>query len=241
MISRPKSRNQFLFLVHKAKHDSSISAKNLALTLWWPFPKKITGTQYHHKLLLYSSWHVPRRVLGGATKVEPGTIRVEGRTTPRDNRGSNRNDCHSKSNGRSLPGISVSLPLNNSVINPPHLSSVCQQSSRSSPNSPHEKKSLIAITLTQRAMSCCHWWNLCFLHGVIHSLIQLSCPRFVHSHPDLHLTQRMSCKLLQYPVRLLLIRQIPCYRCPPMTEVAIFMDACLMCLSWQRKNDNNML
>ena len=40
--------------------------------------KIISGTQYHHKLILYSSYHVPRGVLGGATKVEPGTIRVGG-------------------------------------------------------------------------------------------------------------------------------------------------------------------
>ena len=32
----------------------------------------------------------------------------------------------------SLPVISVSLPLNNLVVNPPQLSSVCHQSSRSS-------------------------------------------------------------------------------------------------------------
>ena len=42
----------------------------------------------------------------------------------------------------SLPVIYVSLPLNNAVINPPHLSSVCQQSSRSSHSSPHENKCL---------------------------------------------------------------------------------------------------
>ena len=42
----------------------------------------------------------------------------------------------------SLPVISVSLPLNNSVINPPQLSSVCQQSFRSSHNIPHDNKCL---------------------------------------------------------------------------------------------------
>ena len=42
----------------------------------------------------------------------------------------------------SLPVISLSLPLNNSVTNPPQLSSVCQQSTRSSPNSPCDKKCL---------------------------------------------------------------------------------------------------
>ena len=42
----------------------------------------------------------------------------------------------------SLPVISVSLPLNNSVINPPQLSSVFNQSSRSSHSSPHENECL---------------------------------------------------------------------------------------------------
>ena len=78
MISRPKARNQFLFLVHKSKQDCCSHAKNLALTLWWKLTNKISGTEYHHKLIFYSSFHVPRRVLGGATKVEPGTIRVGG-------------------------------------------------------------------------------------------------------------------------------------------------------------------
>ena len=78
MISRPKTRNQFLFPVHKAKQDSISHAKKLALTLWWQLTNKISGTEYHHKLILYSPCHVPRRVLGGATKVEPGTIRVGG-------------------------------------------------------------------------------------------------------------------------------------------------------------------
>ena len=79
MISRPKARNQFLFLVHKSKQDSSSRAKKMALTLWWQLTNNISGTKYHHKLIFYSSCHVPRRVLGGATKVEPGTIRVGGK------------------------------------------------------------------------------------------------------------------------------------------------------------------
>ena len=72
------------------------------------------------------------------------TVNNQGRlrTTPRDNRGFNRNYCHSKINEISLPVISVSLPLNNSVINPPQLSSVCHQSSRSSPNSTRDNKCL---------------------------------------------------------------------------------------------------
>ena len=42
----------------------------------------------------------------------------------------------------SLPVISVSLPLNNVVLNPPQLSSVCHQSSRSSHSITHDKKCL---------------------------------------------------------------------------------------------------
>ena len=79
MISRPKARNQLLFLVHNSKQDCSSRAKKLALTVWWQLTNKISGTEYHHKLIFYSSCHVPRRVLGGATKVEPGTIRVGGK------------------------------------------------------------------------------------------------------------------------------------------------------------------
>ena len=36
---------------------------------------KITGTQHHHKLILYSSCHI-QRVLVVSEKVEQGTIRV---------------------------------------------------------------------------------------------------------------------------------------------------------------------
>ena len=135
MILRPKSRNQFLFLIRKAKHDYSCRTKHLVLTLWWPLTNKITGTQYHHKLILYSSCQVPRRVLGGATS---GTGNNQGRqrTTPCNNRGFNRNGCHSKSTDMSLPVISVSLPLNNSVINPPQMSSVCQHSKSNELSSP---------------------------------------------------------------------------------------------------------
>ena len=99
---------------------------------------------------------------------------------------------------------------------------------------------LIAITVNQRAISYHHRWYLCFLHGIIQSSIQLSCPWLVNSNPSLHITQRMSCKILQYPVGLHLIRQIPCHRRPPIMEVTIFMDAWLMCLSSHHQNDKNM-
>ena len=134
MISRQKSRNQFLFLVCKSKNESICRAKKLALTLWWPLTNKITGTQYHHKLILYSSCHIPRRVLGGATKVEPGTIR-EG--------------------GEAILVITGAL---------------------------------IATTVTKRVTSCHYQWYLFLFHWIIQSSIHLRCPRFVNSHPGLHLT-----------------------------------------------------
>ena len=83
-----------------------------------------------------------KKGLGRCHKSGTGNNQGRRRTTPCNNRGFNCNDCHSKSINMSLPVISVSLPLNNSVINPPHLSSVCQYLSRSSHNSPHEKECL---------------------------------------------------------------------------------------------------
>ena len=87
---------------------------------------------------------MPRSKKGFGRCHKSGTGNNQGRrrTTPCDNRGFNRNDCHSKSIEISLPVIYVSLPLNNSVINPPQLSSVCQHSSRSSRNSPHDNECL---------------------------------------------------------------------------------------------------
>ena len=107
-----------------------------------------------------------------------GTVKNQGRlrTTPRDNPVSNRNYCHSKSIDMSLPAISVSLPLNNLVINPSQMSSVCQHSKINELSSP------VIPKLPQ--------WNYPFIKPT-----QL--PRFVKSHPVIHLTQRMSCKLLQ--------------------------------------------
>ena len=52
--------------------------------------------------------------------------------TPRDNRCLNRKGSHSKRNELPSPVKPVPPPLNNSVINPPQLSSVHQHSSSSS-------------------------------------------------------------------------------------------------------------
>ena len=86
-----------------------------------------------------------------------GTENNQGRrrTTPRDNRGFNCNDCHSKSIKISLPVISVSLPLNDSVINPPQLSSVCHQSSRSSHINPHDNKCLDSNQIKSKSNDPC--------------------------------------------------------------------------------------
>ena len=71
-----------------------------------------------------------------------GTGDNQGRqwTTPHDNRYFNRIGSQSKSNKFSLPMISVSPPLNNSVINPYQLSSVYQQSSSSSHFNPQDNR-----------------------------------------------------------------------------------------------------
>ena len=58
--------------------------------------------------------------------------------TPRDNRCFNSKDSNSKSNDFSSPVITLPPPLNDLVINPPQLSSICQQSSSSSHNTTHE-------------------------------------------------------------------------------------------------------
>ena len=132
-----KDCNQFLFLVYKSKQDCSSRAKNLALTLWWKLINKISVTQYHHNLIFDSSCHIPRRVLGGATKVEPGTIRV---------------------------GAERLLVIT---------------------------RALITTTVTQRASICHYRWYLFLFHWIMRSSIHLSCPRFVISHPGLHIAVLM--------------------------------------------------
>ena len=74
--------------------------------------------------------------IGSRHKSGTGNNQGRQRTTPCDNRWFNINDFPSKSNDLSLAVIYVSPSLNNSVINPSQLSSVCQQSSRSSHNNP---------------------------------------------------------------------------------------------------------
>ena len=100
---------------------------------------------------------MPRSKKGFGRCHKSGTRENQGRrrTTSCDNRGFNRNDCHSKSIKMSLPVISVSFPLNNSVINRPQLSSVCQQSSRSSHNSPRDNKCLDSNHINSKSNEPC--------------------------------------------------------------------------------------
>ena len=81
---------------------------------------------------------MPRSKKGLGRWHKSGTGNNQGRrqTNHCNNRGFNRKDCHSKSIDMSLPVISVSLPLNNSVINPPQMYSVCQNSKSNELSSP---------------------------------------------------------------------------------------------------------
>ena len=133
-----------------------------------------------------------KKGLGRCHKIGTGNNQVRRRTTPRDNRGFNCNDCHSKSINVSLTVISVSIPLNNSVINPPQLSSVCQQSSRSSHSIPRDNKCLDRNHINSKINELSSLviptlppWNNPFNNPPQLSL-------FVNSHPALHLTQLIS-------------------------------------------------
>ena len=142
MILRQKSRNQLLFLVHKAKHECSCCAKNFGSYLMMAIDKQ----NNRHTILpqTHIVFIVPRSKKGLGRCHKSGTGKNQGRrrTNPRHNRGFNRNECHSKSNELPLTVIYVSLQLDDSVINPPQLSSVCQQSSRSSHNTPRDNQCL---------------------------------------------------------------------------------------------------
>ena len=82
------------------------------------------------------------RPKGIGSRHKSGTGNKQGikQTTPRDNLCFNRKDSHSNSNAFSLPVIPVPPPLNNSVINKSQFSLVCQQSSRSSQNTPRDNR-----------------------------------------------------------------------------------------------------
>ena len=129
-----------------------------------------------------------KKVLGRCHKSGTGKNQGRWRTTPRNNRGFNCNDFHSKSIDMSLPVIYVSLPLNNSVINPPQMSSVCQQSSRSSHNSPRDNKCLDSNHINSKSNEFSSPvitehppWNDPFINPTQMSLAcQLSLPNTTH-------------------------------------------------------------
>ena len=74
----------------------------------------------------------------------------------RDNRCFNCKYSHSNRNELSSLVIPVPRPFNDSVINPPQLSGVCQQSSRSSHNTTQSHKLLFYLVILQmiRQISC---------------------------------------------------------------------------------------
>ena len=78
--------------------------------------------------------------IGSCHKSGTGKNQDRQRTTPSDNRCFNRKDINSKSNEFSSLVRPVPPPLNNSVINPPQLSVVGQQSSSSSQNTPCDNR-----------------------------------------------------------------------------------------------------
>ena len=213
MILRQKACDQFLFVVLKLKHDRSCCAKKLALTFWWPSGKK-TGTQHHHKLILHSSCHASR-VLAVTTKVEQVTIRVGNEQLLMITGALIATTVTQRATSYHYRWCMFLLHwiIQSSI----HLS--CPRFFNSHPDLQRTLLviigALIGRTVTQRSMSRHQRWYLWLIHWMIQSLIQLSCPRLVSSHPALHITQHMSCKLLQYLVGLHIIRQIPCHCRPP--------------------------
>ena len=100
---------------------------------------------------------MPRSKKGLGSCHRSGTGNNEGRlrTTPHNNRGFIRKDYHSKSIEISLTVVSVSIKLNNAVINPPQLSSVFHQSSRSTHSSPHENEFLDKNNIKSKSNNPC--------------------------------------------------------------------------------------
>ena len=181
------------------------------------------------------------KAIDSCHKSWPGNNHGRHRTNPCDNRWFNCKVSHSNYNKFSSLLITVPPPLNSSVINPPNLSSVFQQSSRSSQNNPCDNQCFNSKDSNSKSneLSSPVMPVTTPLNDSVINPPQLSL--FVNIHPALHRTQRQSRNLLQYLVRLLLIHKIPCHRCPPRMEVTIFMDAWLMCLSQWFHDDNSIL
>ena len=186
---------------------NAVVAPKRWLSTFWPSTNKITRTQHYHKLIFHSSCHA-QRVLVVATKVGQGTIRVGSKQLLL---------ITSTLISRTFTKRSISCHhqwylclLHWKIQSSIHLS--CPRFVNSHPDLHRTllviTGTLIASTVTQRSISCHHRWYLFLLHLMIQLLIHLRCPQFVNSHPDLHRTQRQSCKLLQYLVGLHLICQI---------------------------------
>ena len=169
IILRQKYRNQFYYWYWNLS-TTALVGKKLALTFWWPSTNKITITQNHYKLILYSSWHV-QRVLVVATKVEQRKIRVGNerllvKTVALIARTFTQREtsCHHWWYLCLLHWI-----IQSSI----HLS--CPRFVNSNTDLHRTllviTVSLIERTVNQRAMGCHHCWYLCLLHWTIQSLI----------------------------------------------------------------------
>ena len=130
--------------------------------------------------------------IGSCHKSGTGNNKGRQRTSPCYERCFNRNDCHSKR--MSCHYRWYMFLLNWIIQSSIHIS--CPRFVNSHPVLRRTllviNGALIARTVNQRVMSFHHRWYLCLLHLMIHSIIQLSCPRFVNNNPDLHITQLIS-------------------------------------------------
>ena len=138
MIFRQKARNQF-YDWYWNPNVTAVFVPNVWLSPFDGYQKK--NSRHTTPPQTHISFIIPRpKGIGCFHKNGTGNNKGRQLTTPHDFRCSNLKDSHSKSNKLSSPVISVSPPLNNSVINPPKLSSVGQQSSRSSHNTPRDNR-----------------------------------------------------------------------------------------------------
>ena len=139
MIARQKASNNFYSWYVKPNMTQVDAAKFGSLNIMAIFKQNNRHTispQSHIVFIMPLS----KKGIGRCQKSGTGKNQGRRRTAPRNSRGFNCSDCHSKINKLSLPVISVSLPLNNSVINPPQISSVRQNSFSSSHKTPRDNQ-----------------------------------------------------------------------------------------------------
>ena len=147
----------------KLKHDCICHAKKVALTFCWPSSTKNMHT-------------TPPHTRNAFIMTCPKSV---GSPHTRDNQWFNFKDSNSKSNELSSLVIPIPHPLNNSVINPPQMSSVRQQSSSSSQNTtPESQDSLIPgrtsddLSNTIQTLSTKNWSHN--IYGFIVDLYKLT-------------------------------------------------------------------